>query len=104
MACKQESLEVLFAASVEGGVLRLYTSQASFLKFILDIILHLLLQVFVSSVILATETIWVFFSEKFEYGQVIRPTNNDLLSFSYYVNVSLICEGNNVNKMVLYYL
>lgn len=52
-----ENLTVLFSASVKGGVLTSYTSQASFLKFILDIVLHTSLQVFLSSVILATETI-----------------------------------------------
>lgn len=64
-----ESLTVLFSASVEGDVLRSYTSQASFLKFILDIVLHTSLQVFLSSVILATETIWVFLLKNLNMGR-----------------------------------
>jgi len=64
-----QSLKVMFSASVEGGVLRIYTSQASFLKFILDIILHMSLQVFVSSVILATETIWGFLLKNLNMGR-----------------------------------
>lgn len=95
---------MLLSATVEGGVLRLCTPQASFLRFILDVILHVSLQVFVSSFFFAAETIWVFFPEKFEYGQVLRLTNNELLSLSYYASVFLIYEITNVNEMVLYYL
>lgn len=60
---------MLFSASVEGDVLRSYTSQDSFLKFILDIVLHTSLQVFLSSVILATETIWVFLLKNLNMGR-----------------------------------
>lgn len=53
---------MLLSASVKGGVLSWYTSQASFLKFIMGIILYTPLQIFASFKLLKQIFGWVLFS------------------------------------------